>query len=385
VIRKTVLAGLAVLGILAVTLGSFWPFPFGERAGSLRLPGVVEIQEVRLGSKVGGRVAEVSVAEGDLVAPGQPLVRFDVPELEDRRAQAWALLRAAEAALEKANNGPRPQEIEAARAALAAAEARLARLRAGAREQEIRGARDELAGAEADAALARAEFDRVEPLYRRGINARSDYDAALAASDRARAHAAAARAHLELLEAGARPEEIAEAEADAQKVRADLALLEAGTRPEDKAAAEAAVAEARARLEELEAGLAEAVVRAPGKAVVEVLAVRPGDLVAPNTPVVRVLRAEDLWVKVYVPETELGKVRLNQPVEVFIDSYPGRRFAGVVAQVAGASEFTPRNVQSLDERRHQVFGVKVVVPNPQGVFKSGMAADVVLPLRGTPR
>ncbi|HEX8204214.1 MAG TPA: efflux RND transporter periplasmic adaptor subunit, partial [Isosphaeraceae bacterium] len=170
----------------------------------------------------------------------------------------------------------------------------------------------------------------------------------------------------------------------ARRLRADLALLEAGTRAEDKAAAAAAVAEARARVEELETGLAEAVVRAPGRAVVEVLAVRPGDLVAPNAPVVRVLRAEDLWVKVYVPETELGLVRLRQPVGVFIDAYPGRRFAGVVAQVAGASEFTPRNVQSLDERRHQVFGVKVVVPDPQGVFKSGMAADVVLPLAGTP-
>jgi multidrug efflux pump subunit AcrA (membrane-fusion protein) len=93
-----------------------------------------------------------------------------------------------------------------------------------------------------------------------------------------------------------------------------------------------------------------------------------------------VLRADDLWVKVYVPETELGKVRLHQEVEVTIDSYPGRTFAGTVVQVASASEFTPRNVQSADERRHQVFGIKVRVPDPQGVFKSGMAAEVILPL-----
>ncbi len=113
---------------------------------------------------------------------------------------------------------------------------------------------------------------------------------------------------------------------------------------------------------------------------VEVLAVRKGDLVMPNQPVVRVLRAEDMWVKVYVPETELGKLRLGQDVEVTVDAYPGRRFQGKVIQIASESEFTPRNVQSLDERRHQMFGVKVRVDDPQGVFKSGMAADVWLPL-----
>src|SRR5262249_61381527 len=93
-----------------------------------------------------------------------------------------------------------------------------------------------------------------------------------------------------------------------------------------------------------------------------------------NQIVVRVLRADDLWVKVYVPETDLGRVRLGQKVEVSVDGYPGRHFAGTVEQVAAESEFTPRNVQSADERRHQVFGVKVRVANPDGMFKSGMAA-----------
>jgi len=94
----------------------------------------------------------------------------------------------------------------------------------------------------------------------------------------------------------------------------------------------------------------------------------------------RVLRAGDLWVKAYVPATELGKVRLNQKVSVTIDAYPGRFFEGTVQQVAAISEFTPRNVQSISERRHQVFAVKVLISDPQGVFHSGMAAEVVLPL-----
>ena len=131
---------------------------------------------------------------------------------------------------------------------------------------------------------------------------------------------------------------------------------------------------------EYKSNLLEAVVRAPERVLVEVVSVRKGDLIAPNQPILRVLRADDLWVKIYVPETQLAKLRLNQEVEVTVDGYSDRRFHGTIMQIAGESEFTPRNVQSADERRHQVFGVKVRVPNPQGVFKSGMAAEVTVPL-----
>jgi multidrug resistance efflux pump len=114
---------------------------------------------------------------------------------------------------------------------------------------------------------------------------------------------------------------------------------------------------------------------------VEVVSVRKGDIIAPNQPILKVLRADDLWVKIYVPETQLGQLRLNQEVEVTVDSYPDRRFSGTIMLIAAESEFTPRNVQSADERRHQVFGVKVRVPNPEGIFKSGMAAEVIVPLQ----
>jgi multidrug resistance efflux pump len=135
------------------------------------------------------------------------------------------------------------------------------------------------------------------------------------------------------------------------------------------------------KLRELDAQLAEAVVRAPERAVVEVVAVRKGDVVAANHSVVRVLRADDLWVKAYVSEVDLGKVHLGHEVELTIDSFPSKRFQGVVAQIASASEFTPRNIQSVDERRHQVFAIKVRVDDPQGIFKSGMAADVWVQVR----
>jgi multidrug resistance efflux pump len=184
-----------------------------------------------------------------------------------------------------------------------------------------------------------------------------------------------------MLKAGNRVEEINEAAAELQKVQASYDLLKAGTRYEEIASAEAHVGELDARVEELKANLQETFVKTNEAVVVEVLSVRPGDVLSPNQSVARVLRADDLWVKVYVPETELGRVRLGQDVSVTIDAYPGRHFQGCVIQVASVSEFTPRNIQSADERKHQVFAVKVRVPDPQGIFKSGMAATAIVPLQ----
>lgn len=373
---KLFLGGAALLAAVAAALGFFWPFH--SRPEVLRLPGVVEVQEVRLSSKVGGRVEDLHTEEGALVEPGEPLVTFAVPELKAQREQAAARLAAAEAELKKAQEGPRPEEKDAARAAVEWAKAQLDRLQ-DASPKEIHQARKDLETAQADLKLAREDFEREERLYRNGTVARSVYDAARAARDRALGRSDAAQARLDMLEVS-RPREIEAAAADLRRAEANHKLLLAGTRSEDIALAAARAAEARGRLGEIDINLEEAVVRAPERAVVEVLAVRKGDVVPPNQAVVRVLRADDLWVKVYIPETQLGKVRHHQEVEVTVDGYPDRRFPGRVVHVANESEFTPRNVQSADERRHQVFGVKVRVADPQGIFNSGMAAEVTIPL-----
>ena len=158
--------------------------------------------------------------------------------------------------------------------------------------------------------------------------------------------------------------------------QAQLDMLLAGTCAEDIALAEANVAEARGKLQEIQADLAEARVVAPEKALVQIVTVRKGDLVPAHQPVIRVLRADDQWVKVYVPETDLGRVRLNEQVSVTCDADPGRSFKGTVFQISSESEFTPRNVQSVRERRYQVFAVKVRVRDIEGIFKPGMAAEV---------
>jgi multidrug resistance efflux pump len=376
--RKTM--AVVVLLLLAVAVGVGFSWPWGRRSEVLHLPGVVEIQEVRLGPRVAGRVSEVLVQEGDPVKAGEVLVRLEAAELKAQHEQALARLHEAEAQLDKANHGPRPREKEAAEALVRAAEARLQRLEKGYREEDKRAAENEFLAAQVDLKLTHDEMERSRRLFEQHATEKAEYDNAKAAHDRAVRRAEAARARRDQMQKGPRPEEIQEARAEVEQARANWRLLLEGTRSEDIAAAQARVAEAQGRLHEVEVHLSELEVRAPEPAVVEVVAVRKGDLVAANQPVLRVLRTGDLWVKVYVPETELGHVRLHQKVELNVDGYGDRRFEGEVVHVAAESEFTPRNVQSVDERRHQVFGVRVRVADPQGVFKSGMAAEVTVPL-----
>lgn len=375
--KRFIAVGLILLAVGA-GLGFYWPFH--RTPAPLRLPGTVEIQEVRLSSRIGGRVKAVAVREGQLLKPGEVLVEFEAPELEAMRDQARQKRAAAASSLEKLLAGARPEEVAVADAAVVAAEARLTRVKAGWREEEIEQARKDLAAIQAEVELARAEWDRERFLAPKGASTESRFDVTRAAFLRWTAQAAAARARLAMLEAGPRKEDVAEAAAELMRAKAQRELVKATARSEDVAEASARVAELDARVRELDAQLAEAVVKAPEPAVVEVLAVRPGDILAPNQPVARVLRADDLWVKAYVPATELGEVRLNQAVEVTIDSHPGTRFAGTIDQIATVSEFTPRNVQSVDERANQVFAIRVRVADNQGIFKSGMAADVYVPV-----
>ena len=177
---------LTVAVLLAAVSGTacyFWSMRDG--AEGLRLPGVVETQEVRLGSKLGGRVAEVLVTEGALVEAGQPLVRMEVPELEAQKLQAKARFQAAKAELERARNGPRAEEIESARETVKAAKSRLKRLEIGTRPEEIRQCESELESADADLKLSREEYDRADRLLRQGSLSRAEHDIARATRDRA--------------------------------------------------------------------------------------------------------------------------------------------------------------------------------------------------------
>src|SRR5262249_46059462 len=119
-------------------------------------------------------------------------------------------------------------------------------------------------------------------------------------------------------------------------------------------------------------------VLAPAAAVLEVLDVRPGDLIAPNTPIATLLERDQLYVRIYIPETEIGRVQIGQKAELRTDSFAGQTFAAEVEQINQKAEFLPRNVQTKTERVHQVFGVKLRITDPSGKIRAGMAADVRL-------
>ena len=217
------------------------------------------------------------------------------------------------------------------------ARARLALVLAGARPEEINRARADYENAEKDRR-------RLELLMKEGIVPRQTYDDA----------ATAARTRQEMLRE-----------------------LERGNRPQEIEAARGALAETERHLAYLHRQREETVVKAPAAGVVQSFDLRPGDLVAPNAPVATLLEPDQLWVRVFVPETKLGLVRVGQRADLTVDTFPKRTFPGKVVEISPRAQYTPRNIQTLDQRSDQVFGVKVnVEPAPE--LKPGMAALVRL-------
>jgi multidrug resistance efflux pump len=359
--RKRITVILVILGVLAAT---------GVYAGwfshdtSLHGSGTVEARNIRVGSEVGGRIDKVLVREGDTVSPGQILISFDDKELQ-------ASLEQSRANAEKSKRGYRPEEIAEVRAAAAQAKADYEQRKNGYRQEDIDAAKADLDRSTADEIRTRLDFDRYDALARKDLVSKQQRDTAEANWKIALAQKQNAQHKLDELHNGYRPEEIASAEARYQQTQATLDKFEHGNRREDVELAKAAYAFDQARFRERQ-------VIAPSAAIVEVLDVRPGDLIAPNTPIATLLEKDQIYVRIYIPETEFGRIRLGQKAEVRVDSFPNTVFEGVVEQINQQAEFLPRNVQTREERVHQVFGVKIRINDPAGHVLAGMAADVTL-------
>lgn len=189
-----------------------------------------------------------------------------------------------------------------------------------------------------------------------------------------------ARQRLQLLQEGYRPEDVAATEQRYREAVAYQKLVEAGSRAEVIAQAKARLEEAKARLTALNVDLAESSVEAPIDCVVEVLDVRPGDIIAPGAPVATLIDPADLWVRVFIPEPRLGLVHVGQDVTATVDSYPDKTFKGAIEWISQRAEFTPRNVQTPEERVKQVFAAKVALRSEGGLLRIGMPADVHIEL-----
>lgn len=340
--------------------------------------GFIEADEIRVGSRVGGRVAEVLTEEGDLVEAGRLLFRLDPFNLRALLAEAKATAAAARAEHERLTAGFRKEEVEQARAKRDRAKAVLEKLIAGPRPQEIEVARQRLNAAEANLRWAETEHARLMRLREDAQAAQAEFDQAVRTLKSSQADAAAAQQELALLEAGSRQEDVAEARAALAEAGQALGLLEKGYRSEDVAQAAAQLAAAEARVAAIEAQLDELTVTSPCRCVVEAIDLRPGDLVGSNAPSVALLDLSKLWVRAYVPESRLGAVQLGRRVPIRVDSFPGERFAAKVTFIAREAEFTPRNIQTPEERSKQVFRIKVTLEEGQDRLRAGMAADVLL-------
>ncbi len=237
-------------------------------------------------------------------------------------------------------------DAEELRARREQAASQLAELEAGPRSQELETAKHDWEAIEAELAQARADAKRAEALFAQKTISETEREQAVTRARTLEKNALASRSRYDLLLAGTRPERITLA---------------------------------RAQLAEIQAQLREMQIAAPSDCVVEVLSVKPGDVLGPNREVATLLLPQHLWVKVFVPEPWLGRIKLGDKAGVRVDSDPEKQFEGTIEQIARQAEFTPRNVQTVGERVKQVFGVKVRLNNAQMQLRAGMSADVTFP------
>lgn len=319
--------GLLILTLLLV-LGLAYAYGgrlFGAGNGKpvVSVTGTIEAIQVDVSARIAGRITERPVNEGDRVVAGQLLVRLDEAELA--------------------------AEVRRQEAAVRTAQSTLNDLVAGARREEMEDARAALQSATATREWTERDFRRAEGLFRQTLIAAQEVDRARQAYEVAAAQEKSAR----------------------QKVL----LLEAGSRPDQVEAARGQLAQARNALDTARTRLKEMTVLSPLDGVVLRKNLEVGELANPGVPILTLMNPSDIWVRAYVPEEEVARIKVGSPVRVAVDGYPARRFPGRITEIASEAEFTPRNVQTRKERVNLVFRIKIAVDNPEGILKPGMPAD----------
>lgn len=302
--------------------------------------GYVEAEEIQLSAEVGGRLLELHAREGDVVRAGDVVARLDTRDTELALARARAERRQADAQLRLLLAGAAPEELSQADAQAASLEA------------ELDLARDELAAAGRD-------FERFDALLRSNAASQKQRDDAATRRDTAQKRVQSLEQRL-------------------QAARAAAARLRSGARREEIEAARARVATADASIAVLEKALADAAVKAPAGGTVTEQLVDVGEIVQPRAPLLVIARLEEVWANVYVGEPVVPRLKLGQVATVRTDA--GSTLAGRVTFVSPKAEFTPRNVQTAEERAKLVYRVKVTVKNERGILKAGMPVEAEIRL-----
>ncbi len=399
-------------------------------SGGLTASGFIEAEELDIAPEMGGRVVELLVDEGDEVEAGQVLLRLDTTLLEAQIAAAQTAVEVAQANLAQAQAGARPGQIAQAEAQVAQAEA----ARDGAYQawQDLIAMRDNpqelnarIAQARAQVAAAEAALSHANALKDAAAIANDSYNNTMAAVEemrkipepyrppipgfqldfhlipnnywKAQISVNSAQAALDGARAALRdlyamrdnPQELQAqidsakaqyeaAEAAVEMAQAQLDALKAGATAEELAVVEAQVQQAQAALDSLQVQRDKFTLTAPVGGLVLERSIHKGELAAPGATALTIGDLDDVTLTVYVPEDRLGQVHVGQAVRVSVDSFPTRTFTGTVVAIASEAEFTPRNVQTQEERVNMVFAVDISIPNPDHDLKPGMPADAVL-------
>ncbi|MCF7668961.1 MAG: efflux RND transporter periplasmic adaptor subunit [Verrucomicrobia bacterium] len=338
--KKVIIIFSLIIAVVAV--GAFIYSRNNGGDGIIRVSGTIEATDAEIGFRIPGLLAKRLVDEGETIEKGQEIALLESSEQEIAVKQAKAQLQQAQAKLVELENGARPEELDAAEAELEAARAALEKTEST------------LEGAELD-------FKRAEELYANKNISVSEYD-------QYRIRLKTAR--------GAR----AQAAAQVKSAEENLKLLRKGPRKEKIDQARAQVEGAHAKLEQAELNLEYTTLSAPFSGVVLSKSAEPGEYMNPGTPVLTVGDLDNVWLRAYVSETDLGRIRLGQSAAVSTDSYSGKTYKGRLSFISGRAEFTPKPVQTFKERVKLMYRIKIDLNNPEHELKPGMPADAVIHL-----
>jgi HlyD family secretion protein len=393
--RKPILIILLLL-ILAGTLTFFIAFKGKTDPGTLRVSGNIEATDVELGFKIAGRMEECLVDEGDTVSKGAVLARLENRDQKIAVALAESNLDRAASVLAEFLAGSRPQEIDLSAARVLQARQALLELTRGSRAQEIESAVSDLntalaaeKSANSQLTQAKADFDRFASLLKQQTVSQRDFDlyrtqyeVAQNKTEEAEARVNAARQALSLRKEGPRIEQIEKAKAALAQAEAEYALTKAGPRQEKIDQAKALVDEAEEKLNQAKQQLSYTELFAPMDGVILSRSAEPGEFLNPSTPVLILGDLAHPWLRAYVNETDLGRIKLKDKVKVFTDSFPGKTYEGTLSFISSQAEFTPKSVQTFEERVKLMFRIKIELANPDHELKPGMPADAVIAIPG---
>jgi HlyD family secretion protein len=378
--------------VLLIGAAAVYAWRTSKKAPDNRLivSGNIELNEIKIAFKTAGRLVERAVDEGADVKKGQVLARMDREQLQAQRERSTAGLSSSESQIVQAQTALEWQkatlsaDIDARHADLASAQARLSELRTGARPQEQRDAQAAVEAASAEAARARKDWERAQTLYKNDDISTAQFDQFRGRFESAEAQLKQAKEREALVLAGPRAEQIAAQEAAVARARAAVKQSEANAmevrrRTEELTTRRAEINRARASVSLVDTQLNDTVAVSPVDGVVLVKSADPGEVLAAGTSVLTIGDIDHPWVRAYINEPDRVKIRLGQDVKVTTD-VPGKVFHGKVTFISSQAEFTPKQIQTQQERVKLVYRIKIEVENPGRELKSNMPVDAEIVL-----